>query len=225
MQEKNDALNKLSALVEQISENVTAFKDQLISDFEEKIKSFLAERCQLTYRTAPRNIGQNVSPIPLLFPEFHVAMTSGVFRESGTPREESASVSESQKEFIELAFRMSVLGAVAGSDGCSLVMETPEANLDAVFIPRAGRALNEFAMRSAVNPSNVIASSNLNGSEMIPALLGITTVPAKGRKKLPDVSKYVLNLLHFAAKSAALREFEQEYDSKLNAALGATERK
>ncbi len=224
-EEKNIALQNLGVLIKEISYKVTEFKGQLIGNFENNIKSFLAEKCQLTYRTAPRNVGQNVSSVPLLFPEFHVAMTSGVFRETGTPRDDTASVSESQKEFIELAFRMSVLSAVAGNESCSLVIETPEANLDAVFIPRAGRALNEFASRPSISDSNVITSSNLNGSQMIPALLGLlgsSETNASDQQRVSDASGHVLNLLDYAAKSAALREFESEYAAKLTVALSVS---
>jgi hypothetical protein len=222
-EEKNDALRQLQSLVEDISENVAGFKDRLIADFESNIKHFLAETCQLTYRTVARKIGQNVSPIPLLFPEFHVTMTSGVFRESGTPRDEAWAVSESQKEFIELAFRMALLSSMAHDDGFSLVIETPEANLDAVFMPRAGDALNGFAPTGPERQSNVIATSNLNGSHMIPSLLGIPHEP-RGEPLVPsNVWPRVLNLLDFAAKGAALRRFGDEYQRELEAALGVPE--
>jgi hypothetical protein len=218
--EKNEALVSLRALVEEISQSVSNFKDVLISDFQKIIRNFLAEKCELTFRTAARNIGQASSPISLLFPEFHVLMTSGVFRESGTPREDVGSVSESQKEFIELAFRMAVLSASTGDAPCTLVIETPEANLDAVFIPKAGAALNEFAVQGNGFPSTIIATSNLNGSEMIPALLGtLNGVDAALHRR--EAPARILNLLNFAAKSAALREFSEEYNKEYEKVLGA----
>lgn len=146
-------------------------------------------------------------------------MTSGVFRETGTPREDTGSVSESQKEFIELAFRMAVLSASAGEAACTLVIETPEANLDAVFIPKAGVALNEFAVQRAQQPSTIIATSNLNGSEMIPALLGMLDNNPDSEANKVDAPKRILNLLNYAAKSAALREFSAEYQEEYEKVL------
>lgn len=214
--EKNAALVELKELVDQISQKVSAFKEHLIFDFHKIISNFLAEKCELTYRTAARNVGQASSPISLLFPEFHVLMTSGVFRESGTPREETSSVSESQKEFIELAFRMAVLSAVTDNAPCSMVIETPEASLDAVFIPKAGKALNEFSLNRNDHPSTIITTSNLNGSEMIPALLGILDKSGRPEDKK---SERLLNLLDYAAKSAALREYASEYARELHKSL------
>lgn len=217
--EKNDALGQLRVLIEEISANVADFKDRLIEDFQRIIAHFLAEKCELTFRTAARNIGQSSSPVALLFPEFHVLMTSGVFRETGTPREDTGSVSESQKEFIELAFRMAVLSASSGKHACTLIIETPEANLDAVFIPKAGAALNDFALKREGERSTIIASSNLNGSQMIPALLGLLDSHGASTNLETDVSMNVLNLLDFAAKSAALREFSAEYQTQFDKAM------
>lgn len=217
--EKNDALGQLRVLIEEISANVADFKDRLIDDFQRIISHFLAEKCELTFRTAARNIGQSSSPVALLFPEFHVLMTSGVFRETGTPREDTGSVSESQKEFIELAFRMAVLSASTGKHACTLIIETPEANLDAVFIPKAGAALNDFALKREGERSTIIASSNLNGSQMIPALLGLLDSHGTATNLETDVSENVLNLLDFAAKSAALREFSAEYQTQFDKAM------
>lgn len=217
--EKDEALIELKSLVDDISNNVISFKDKLIEDFQKIITNFLAERCELTYRTVIRNIGQSSSEISLLFPEFHVLMTSGVFRDSGTPREDADTVSESQKEFIELAFRMAILSTSSSHNGCSIIIETPEANLDAVFIPKAGQALNEFCKQNPQFPSTIIATSNLNGSEMIPALLGILEKPNGSDEIIGIVSKQTLNLLNFAAKSAALREFSAEYELELQKSL------
>ncbi|WP_175676503.1 AAA family ATPase [Burkholderia ambifaria] len=235
LQIKRQALEYLRDLVGGITDGVEEFKDKLIERFDGFVKSFLAERCVLDYRTVLRKIGQGAS-IQIAFPEFHVLMTSGVFRNSGTSREDISSVSESQKEFIELAFRMTFLSIAAEQGSCSLIIETPEANLDAVFIPKAGAALNDFARgidpvrseREAPAGSQkfsrtIIATSNLNGSEMIPALLGNQggdiDAQSKGDGVDVDRSDYILNLLDYAAKSQALRDYSVEYTEKLDEAI------
>lgn len=231
--DKNEALVKIKFFVDALSANVETFQEEFCSKFSEFIGAFLAEECVLTHRNEPRNIGQLSSPVELFFPEFHVNMTSGVFRQSGAPRESIDSVSESQMEFIELAFRMSILATAASDDAVSLIMETPEASLDAVFIPRAGDLLNRFARSATKNPSTLITSSNLNGSEMIAALLGLLST-SKSRDKnvdsalmpppemMPVKERFnrVLNLLEFAAENAALHKFKPEYRSRLIEAIG-----
>lgn len=57
-----------------------------------------------------------------------------------------------------------------------IVMETPEASLDSLFMHNAGRLFREFSY--AQGQRNVfIASTNLNKSEMIPTLLGSINSP------------------------------------------------
>lgn len=228
--EKNEALVKIKTIVDALSTNVEGFKDELIEKFGVFIEAFLAERCELTHRTESRNIGQMSSSIELLFPEFHVNMTSGVYRQSGTPREGAHTVSESQMEFIELAFRMGILAIAASDTAATIVMETPEASLDAVFIPRAGHALNSFAKSATRLESTLITSSNLNGSQMIPALLGLVSPPSESTasssvgltwNNMPMEERYdrILNLLEYAAENAALHKFSQEYKARLDEAI------
>lgn len=232
--DKNEALVKIKIFVDALSANVETFQDEFCNKFAGFIGAFLAEECVLTHRNEPRNIGQLSSPVELFFPEFHVNMTSGVFRQSGSPRESIDSVSESQMEFIELAFRMSILATAASDDAVSLVMETPEASLDAVFIPRAGDLLNRFGQCATKNPSTLITSSNLNGSQMIAALLGLLPTPeSRGNnadsaliplsEKMPVKERFnrVLNLLEYAAENAALHKFAPEYKTRLTEAIGA----
>ena len=212
LRDKAAAEQILSPIVQILAARAAEFRSTLISKFQEYIQGFLAETCQLEYRTEARRVGTG-NTVPMQFPEFYVVMTSGVFRQSGTPREDSASVSESQQEFVELAFRMSVLAAMAKGSRCSLVIDTPESSLDAVFIPKAGTVLNEFARMPGEVANTVIATSNLNGTEMIPALLGKVT------SDVSTTAQRVLNLLQFAAESAALRAYRQEYELKLTEAL------
>lgn len=235
--DKNEALVKLKSFVDALSANVATFQEELCNKFSTFISAFLAEDCDLTHRNEPRKIGQLSSPVELLFPEFHVNMTSGVFRQSGSPRESIDSVSESQMEFIELAFRMSILATAAADDAVSLIMETPEASLDAVFIPRAGELLNRFGQSATQRPSTLITSSNLNGSEMISALLGLAASPeqtdraktnsalTQTHQVMPVAERFsrILNLLEYAAENAALQKFAPEYKERLKDAIGAAD--
>jgi hypothetical protein len=222
LSEKEVALQTLKAIVDKLSEDITQFRQDLVDQFGKFITSFLAERCVLDYRSVPRRIGQG-GGLAIDFPEFHVLMTSGVFRQSGTARDVAGSVSESQKEFIELGFRMALMALASKDRQCAMIVETPEASLDAVFMPKAGATFHKFSEMS--DPQHIlIATSNLNGSLMIPALLGL--VDPHGKRIEPtsgwesSVAPRVLNLLEVAAKSQALREYDDDYQRSLAEALG-----
>lgn len=224
LREKEQALQTLGLIVDRLSADIDEFRTGLITQFGQFVSSFLAERCVLDFRSVPRRIGQGAGK-SIDFPEFHVLMTSGVFRRSGTARDDAASVSESQKEFIELAFRMAVLAIASGDRPCMMIVETPEASLDAVFMPKAGATFQQFTERSDP-PHVLIASSNLNGSLMIPALLGLVDTHGQRispvRDPEPSVLKRILNLLDVAAKSEALRVYEGDYQRNLEEALRAS---
>src|SRR5690606_13461779 len=121
-------------------------------------------------------------------------------------RSNSSSVSESQKEFLDLAFRMTLLDMINNKGQKMLVIETPEASLDSWFMRRAADLMRSVAPEDSTAPRKIIATSNLNGTEMIPALLGL--VDAKGKiSKLPSHrSNHFINLLEMTPSPAALAE-------------------
>ena len=93
-------------------------------------------------------------------------MTSAVSPTSGVTRITETDVSESQKEFIDLAFRMAVLRAHSTAQvthsAAMIVIETPEASLDSVFVDNAGRMLRNWSKATEQGTNSVIASCNLN---------------------------------------------------------------
>ena len=97
-----------------------------------------------------------------------------------------------------------------------LVLETPEASLDSLFIYRAGDLLREFADEGG-GPGNVlIASSNLNDANMIPALLGIDRNPSLSGE---SVAKRMINLLQLGAENAALLARRDRYEEQYERAI------
>ena len=136
-------------------------------------------------------------------PTFRIAMTSSthaVERE----RVSATSVSESQKEFLDLAFRMTLLDILAGESATMLVMETPEASLDSWFMKRAADLIRKFAPPKQGHGRMLLATSNINGTTMIPALLGL--FDSKGQlKKLPAKDRHrLINLMKIAASPGVL---------------------
>ena len=121
-------------------------------------------------------------------------------------RRTSSSVSESQKEFLDLAFRMSLLDVVSNEGSTMLVIETPEASLDSWFMRRAADLMRRFASETDNRGRKMIATSNINGTVMIPALLGLVNEDGSMEKLPRDREHYLVNLLRLTPASAALRE-------------------
>lgn len=204
---------ELKKLLEDARKSLKALQDKLTERFQYYAGHFLAEKCQIEWTTSNRRIAQED---PLLeFPVLEVRMSSGASGDVVTLRHDSSEVSESQREFIDLAFRMALFDAVKGAkQNAMLVIETPEASLDTVFVEKASRLLRRFA----VDDNNVvIASTNINGSDMIGSLLGLNT---PGRKTVAkDIKPFLINLLEEAAPNAALRENGARYRDDLAKAL------
>ena len=101
-----------------------------------------------------------------------------------------------------------------------LVIETPEASLDTVFVDRAGALLRKFADENSGKHNVVLASSNLTSANMVRSLLGIDRLTKLQVKT--EVPKRIINLMELAAPNAAVRQFRPEYNKELARLLKKT---
>ena len=191
-------------------------KEPLTERFAYYAGEFLAERCTLSWEPTKRRLGQEGEQ--LSFPQFTVEMTSALSQATGSPRKDEDQVSESQKEFIDLAFRMALFDAVREEgERAMLVIETPEASLDAVFVGQAGRLLRRFALQDKNARNVVIATTNLNRENMLRSLLGLDEPgDVKGKREVP---KRIISLLAEAAPNAAMRKYGTQYEKQFNDAI------
>lgn len=201
--------------------------------FRENAAAFLAERCEIGSVREERKFGDGTSRFTM--PRFTVKLTSGVFRSQAQERRDHDDVSESQKEFIDLAFRLALVQEVSATRPAMVVIETPEASLDSLFIARAGQLLAKFAAGGGRLGNRLIASSNLNKEDMIPALFGLaseedyiewwrthrTGHPRGSRDAVPlaDRPKRILNLLAEAAPNSAVNQHRAGYELRLARAI------
>jgi hypothetical protein len=203
----------------------------------------LAETCTLREAKDTRRIGQEGEMID--FPILEVMMSSGVFTGNPSARADSTSVSESQREFIDLAFRMALMEAAADNQSdAMLVLETPEASLDSLFVTEAGALFRGFATGGGSSGNVFIASTNLNNEGMIPALFGAVQPPPRETVAASDADaltterredaaplapavppelreRHLINLLRLSAPNAALRQHRAYYEEKLRNAVFA----
>lgn len=105
---------------------------------------------------------------PIEYPSFSIEMTGANFS-SVQRRDSPEQVSESQREFIDLAFRMALVRVGSQSQTSTIIIDAPESSLDAVFVNRAAKVLATFANANSTN--RLVVTSNLAAGKLIPAML------------------------------------------------------
>lgn len=166
--------------------------------FDRFAGGFLVEDCELKWLPKPRRIGQSGEQIEM--PSFEVDLTSAGFL-SPARRSGPEQVSESQREFIDISFRMALM-EVAGQAGGTLVIDAPESSLDAVFVTRAADVLTRFSTTHENN--RLVITSNLIDGDLIPKLLAKAGITSSNDPRVVD-------LLSIAAPTRATRDLASEY--------------
>jgi ABC-type sugar transport system ATPase subunit len=227
----------VKGFLEQVEQEVNARWQSIAQRFKMYISGFMAESCSLLYKLDERTLLEGQTDVMVGFPLFSVRLTSGVFEDEveAPPRDSITEVSESQREFIDLAFRMAIIAEVANDRPSMLVIETPEASLDSVFVPRAGEMIRNFINRDG-DLGLLIASVNLNREAMIPALFGVpsqfdvsqfeeqkdwSALKSSLSQALPhkERERHIINLLAAGAGNAALKKHTDEYAHEYKEAL------
>lgn len=193
---KRDAFRKF---VDNQNRDMVRRSAEIMNSFEQFAEGFLLEIVQLVWSPQLARVGQTGDPIK--FPAFELDMSGADFplpiRRSGPEH-----VSESQREFIDLAFRMALMDVASSSGLGNLVIDAPESSLDGVFASRAADVLARFAISSGGNRLTI--TSNLVEGDLIPELL---------KKSAPSGNRLsrVVNLFEIAEPTAAIRELGHAY--------------
>jgi hypothetical protein len=179
------------------NEKIAGRKDVIKAAFDQYATGFLLEHCALLWSPQKGRVGQEGGLID--FAAFEMDMTGSDFE---TPRRRTGpeQVSESQREFIDLSFRMALMH-IASQNGGTLVIDAPESSLDAVFSPRAADVLTRFC--SSEN-NRLVVTSNLVDGDLIPELL-------KGSGIHSSRNSRIIDLLRIATPTAATRQLHDEY--------------
>lgn len=183
--------------VQELNRAIAVRKDAIRDEFRKFATGFLIEDCELVWSPRRSKVGETGGTIE--FAAFELDMTGANFP-SPVRRTGPLQVSESQREFIDLSFRMALMTVASGGSG-SLVIDAPESSLDAVFVARAAAVLTRFAK---LRSNRLVVTSNLVDGDLIPELIregGITS--ARDRR--------VVDLLRVAAPTAATAKMHQQY--------------
>jgi hypothetical protein len=150
--------------------SLVAKAQEIQTCFHDYAKGFLFDDCELTWSPHRARLGQGGEVMD--FPAFEVDL-SGTNFPSPVRRSGPEHVSESQREFIDLAFRMALMEIASNGGVGSLVIDAPESSLDAVFSKRAAEVLAHFAEPKKRN--RLIITSNLIEGSLIPDIIRLTT--------------------------------------------------
>lgn len=186
--------------IEDMTSRILGRAAEMEKAFETYASAFLIEKNSLTYAPLAERVGQMGATVP--FPHFGLNMSGNDFA-SPTARSSSDSVSESQREFIDLAFRMALVGVASANAAGTLVIDSPDSSLDAVFEPKAAEVLNVFVSTSA--DSKIILTSNLSSGKFLPELVAGFRESGNGTPGLVD-------MFEVAAPTAAVRSLRPAYD-------------
>ncbi len=184
--------------------------DRLSQSFSHHVTALLAEEAQLVRIEGSAKLTQ--SKIDFAVPAFQAEMSAS--NRPGLARRTSPSdVSESERELIDLAFRLALIDVATKSSACSLLMETPESSLDELAMERVGSALHRFARRKE---NRLIVTSNLTNAGMISAMFG---GPTSKTAEIKRRRGQIVNLLSLAAPNQALERDGKKYARILEQAI------
>ena len=197
--ELSDERADFGKFVELCTKELLRGSEEVVGCFSEFAQSFMSEEILLTWTSRARLVGQGGETIP--FPVFELDMSGSDFL--GTVRRSRPEdVSQSQREFIDLAFRMALMKS-AGSGSVGLAIDTPESSLDAVFARRAGDTIANFG---ETGRSTVVVTSNLVEGNFLPTLISaIEATAEKGRR--------VVDLFDVARPTAAVEAERSNYEA------------
>lgn len=197
------------AFVQDVNHVISERKDAIKETFDSYAKAFLVETAALVWQPRRERVGQSGSLVE--FPAFALDMSAPSF-ESPVRRTGPDTVSESQREFIDLSFRMALM-EVASEGGATLVVDAPESSLDAVFSTRASDVLTKFSQKDG---NRLVITSNLVDGDLIPKLLGQAGVTSAEDPR-------VIDLLSLAAPTAATSLLAVDYDRAKSTLFSRTE--
>lgn len=203
--DRDDAERQIDELLEDLKRAAERVRETLEARFHKRAAPFFAERVRLVYAPRETRIGQGGRVFS--FPAFEIEMTSGA-TQGEFVRRRADQVSLSQREYLDIIFRMAIIDVLSSSGG-SLVVDGPEGSVDAVFAERAGDLFSNFA--AGTDLSTILACNIVEGG-FIPQTLRLFPTAEARRNR-------VVNLIKSATPTAALRELRPEYERKVEEIL------
>lgn len=197
---------KFAGSLNQYREDIQHFADAIKRAFAQAAGGFLFEESSLSWVPKRMQVGQAGAAglDPVEYPAFAVELSGSDF--VGVQRRDSPNqVSESQREFIDLAFRMALIAVASPEQASTLAIDAPESSLDAVFVDRAADVLARFARAGQGALNRLVITSNLGAGPLVPHLLR-EVAPAGQRMDR------VVDLFHAGVPTRAMLYSKSAYD-------------
>jgi hypothetical protein len=203
---RDELLNEFRGTQTSLAEKLRLINADLAGMFAEYCHLFLDEECSVEldeHGSHARRRGVGLDPI-------HASFYPVV---SGAARYRPDSLSEAQRLFVDLAFRMAVLDlwAARSNSHCTLLIEAPEGSVDLAYMSRVAGMLREFASRG----HTLIITTNVNNDAFLPALFSAT--PTSERRDR------ILNLLDLGRPRPVQQEYRKKFDSIIDRTVTETE--
>ncbi len=184
--------------------NFNTLFDSLREAFAEYCRLFLDEECSVELDPEGERAKRRGPQLDPLHAAFYPVV-------AGTPRYRPDELSEAQRLFVDLAFRMAVLAVWKKRTGQTgtLVFETPEGTVDIAYMVRVADMLRSFSNQG----HTVLLTTNLNNQELLAGIL--RSIPSNQRRSR------ILNLLEVGTPRPVQREHMEKFNQIIQAAIEA----
>ncbi len=193
-EEHEKAKSRLDSLTDTVGQKLEQVRQDLARKFQTFASSFLQLKCELKFEERRRQLLE----FGVFFPHF-----------LKKTRRSPNSVSESQRIFLDHAFRMAILELHrdAGASPSLYVVETPESPLDLSYSQNVAEMLADFADGG----HTLLVTSNLSFQGFLARLFD-TTPPS-------DRADRILNLLKVGRPTSVQLQFADDFDAALATVL------
>lgn len=200
-----EAQTEFSAFVQKQTDTLQGISNKLKTAFDRYAQGFLLEQIVLTWAPVHQRLGIYSANPNIEFPAFSLDVSGSDFTQP-VRRDGPGQVSESQREFIDLAFRMALIEVAGENNAGTLVIDAPESSLDAVFVTRAAEVLGRFALATPGN--RLVVTSNILPGELLPELIQASTSP--------HGPSQIFDLFEEGKPTAAIIALHEEYATYRN---------
>lgn len=198
---KKDRDQKLEILRHELSNTNAVFdniQSQIASAFKKYASLYLDEPCDVKFLTEtqlPSKRGPQIkAPHAAFFPVV-----------SSETRPSAQALSDAQRSFIDLAFRMAVVEVWHQKTGntVTMIIETPEGAVDIAYMERVGTMMRTFGEQG----HTLIITTNLNNTIFLPAVMA--RWPKENRRS------HILNLLKEGSPRQVQIDHQKHFDDIL----------
>ncbi|MEM1501777.1 chromosome partitioning protein ParA, partial [Bacillus velezensis] len=194
--ERDTAKREMVLLQDKFASQIKRINNELSSYFNKYASTFLGLECELTMKRSVIRFIPHIQFMPKV---------------SGIERGSIYSVSESQRFFLDQAFRMAIIDFLQqkiGNFETFFITETPEGSLDLVYEDQVANMFLLFAESS----NNIVFTSNLNSSNFLYKIFNKFKAKNKSDRVLNMVEKGNMSLLQQRYKSNFQERLESIVD-------------